>query len=57
MLHIIPDIRDEMTKSQRQRNSEQITVTIVKKVKLGNGQQDIITYQTSRARQIRLVYS
>ena len=57
MWHITPEIRDEWQKKQTQRNSEQMPVTIGKKMKFGNGEQDIITYQTSRATQITIVCS
>ena len=43
MWHITPEIKDRMTtKNQMQRNSEQTPATISKKMKFGNGQQDII---------------
>ena len=55
MWHILPDITDEMTKKWVARNSEHIPATISKKIKFGSGQQAIITHETSRAKQIKLV--
>ena len=57
MRYITPEITDEMIKKSNTEKSKQILATISKavvKMKFGNGQQDIITYQTSRARQISL---
>ena len=55
MWHTTPEIPDEMTKIKRREILSKYLQQLAEKMEFSNGQQDIIIYQTSIARQVRLV--